>query len=78
MNLASWRDTRNRWRLQVAAVLLSRTDLSVSDIAEETGYRSPQAMARSFLRAGLPSPSEVRRLLLAGDPPDCVVARDRG
>jgi len=77
MNLASWRDTRNRWRLQIAAVLLSRTDLSLSEIAGETGYRSPQAMARAFLHAGLPSPSDVRRLLLPGYSTAPSLPRDR-
>lgn len=61
---SSWRDTRNRWRVQLAAVLLSRPDLSQADIAAEVGYRSTPALARAFAAAGFPPPSEMRRLVL--------------
>lgn len=61
MDFSSWRDTRNRWRVQLAAVLLSRPELSQTDIAANVGYRSTPALARAFARAGLPSPGELRR-----------------
>jgi AraC-like DNA-binding protein len=70
MNAGNWRDTRNRWRIQIAAVLLSLRDLTVADIAAEVGYASPNALARAFAQAGLPVPAEVRRRLSENDPSD--------
>lgn len=40
--------TIRRLRLQRAAELLLRTDLTVSDIAGKTGYRSAEALTRAF------------------------------
>jgi AraC-like DNA-binding protein len=64
MGIESWRDLRNRWRVQVAAVLFSRPELTASAVAAEVGYASAPALARAFAKAGLPSPTEVRRRLL--------------
>jgi AraC-like DNA-binding protein len=58
-----WRDIRNRWRLEIAAAMLSRPALPVAQIAKDVGYGSPNALARAFARAGLPSPAAVRRRL---------------
>jgi AraC-like DNA-binding protein len=64
INAGNWRDTRNRWRLQIAAVLLSLPELSIAAIAEEVGYRSSASLARAFEIAGFPSPGKVRERLL--------------
>jgi len=68
MNAGNWRDTRNRWRVQVAAVLLSRLELTIAEIAADVGYGSPNGLARAFAKAGLPSPAAVRQALSEKDP----------
>lgn len=63
MNAGNWRDTRNRWRLQIAVALLSVPELTVQDVAAQVGYADAAALARAFSNAGFPSPTEVRRQL---------------
>ncbi len=63
INAGNWRDMRNRWRVQLAAILLSMPSLTVAEVAAEVGYASHNALARAFSKAGLPAPSEVRRAL---------------
>lgn len=42
-------------RLQVARVLLCKTDVTVQEIAARSGYKTPSSFARAFARwAGLP------------------------
>ena len=65
MNATSWRDMRNRYRLQIAMGLASIPGISVATIAAEVGYASPTALARAFSDAGLPSPREYREKLAA-------------
>ena len=60
LNATSWRDMRNRYRLQIAIALASIPSLSVATLANEVGYGSPAALARAFANAGLPPPSELR------------------
>lgn len=60
LNATNWRDTRNRWRIQVAVVLLSVPALSVGDIAAEVGFSDSTALARAFARWSLLSPRELR------------------
>ena len=62
-NYGNWRDTRNRFRLQLAAVLLTAPGATVADIAEEVGFSSAPALARAFAAAGYPAPTALRRLL---------------
>jgi AraC-like DNA-binding protein len=64
-NAGNWRDTRNRWRLQVAVALLSLPELPVQVVAQEVGFRSGTSLARAFGSAGFPSPAELRERLLA-------------
>ncbi len=66
LGVKSWRDLRNRWRLQVAAVLVAHPDVEVGDVAAEVGYASGPALARAFAKAGFPPPLEVRRRVLGG------------
>jgi AraC-like DNA-binding protein len=48
-------------RLEIARVLLCKTDLRVQEIAARTGYSTPSGFARAFARwAGLP-PRAYRR-----------------
>jgi AraC-like DNA-binding protein len=68
INAQSWRDARNRWRVQNAALLLSRFELTVADVAREVGYASPNALARAFAKAGFPPPAVLRRRLSEMDP----------
>ncbi|WP_363797063.1 AraC family transcriptional regulator [Lysobacter firmicutimachus] len=51
------------WRMQLAADLLLRTDLRVSQVAGRVGYGSEAAFSRSFRRAFGQSPSDYRRRL---------------
>ncbi len=63
-NAGNWRDTRNRWRVQLAVSLLSLRETTVAAVAKEVGYASPNALARAFAKAGLPPPGLVREHLL--------------
>ncbi|HSO37532.1 MAG TPA: helix-turn-helix domain-containing protein [Labilithrix sp.] len=65
-NAGNWRDNRNRWRLQLAALLLSRPALTVAEVAHTVGYASSNALARAFLEAGFPPPAAVRAMVLSG------------
>ena len=69
LGIKSWRDLRNRWRIQIAAVLLGCPGVTVADAAAEVGYGSAPALARAFAKAGLPPPTEVRRRLQGADTP---------
>lgn len=60
MNAASWRDMRNRYRVQLAMFLLSIPSLPVAVVAGEVGYASPTALARALANAGMPSPRVLR------------------
>lgn len=60
INSASWRDYRNRLRVQIAMALLSLPSLAVRTVANEVGYRSAAALARALAALGLPPPQEVR------------------
>jgi AraC-like DNA-binding protein len=64
LNAVSWRDMRNRYRLQIAIALASIPAISVSTLADEVGYASPAALARAFANAGLPSPTELRAAIV--------------
>jgi AraC-like DNA-binding protein len=63
LSLTGWRELRNRWRVQLAAVLCGRTELTVQDIAQEVGFASAQALTRALTKAGLPAPGRLRELL---------------
>jgi hypothetical protein len=65
LNSTNWRDTRKRWRVQLAAVLLTVPTLTVADVANEVGFGGAAALARAFATLGLPSPSDFRRRVLA-------------
>lgn len=64
--LGRWRDVAHRYRVRVATLLLSAPSLSVSEVARIAGYSSVEALAHALDGFGLPSPSEVRRLLAEG------------
>lgn len=64
-SLGSWRQTRKAWRVVLAALLLSRPELTVAHVADEVGYSSTPALGRAFARAGHPPPAELRKLLRA-------------
>ncbi|MBN7135435.1 hypothetical protein A7A76_11675 [Lysobacter enzymogenes] len=49
-----------RWRMQLAADLLARTELLVAQVAERVGYASEAALARGFRREFGVSPSQYR------------------
>jgi transcriptional regulator GlxA family with amidase domain len=68
INARSWRDVRNRMRVQTAVLLLSRPELTVAQVAREAGYASPNALARAFSKAGFPPPAIVRQRLSEKDP----------
>jgi AraC-like DNA-binding protein len=51
-------------RLRAALLLLSAPDASVAEVAERVGYGSAVAMARAFRDAELPTPSDLRALVI--------------
>ena len=61
MNAVSWRDLRNRWRVQLAVVLLGNAGVRVDEVAEEVGYASAPALARALAAHGLPNARDIRR-----------------
>jgi AraC-like DNA-binding protein len=50
-----------RWRMQIAARALRRTDRTVADIGSELGYTSESAFSNAFKRVLGQSPSRYRR-----------------
>lgn len=52
-----------RLRLEKACELLERTDLPVTEIAQEVGYSSNQVLARIFMKHRRMSPSNYRRAM---------------
>lgn len=68
INARGWRDVRNRWRVQNAALLLSRRSLTVAEVAREVGYASPNALSRAFSLAGFPPPAILRQRMSEMDP----------
>ncbi len=61
VNARSWRDLRNRWRVQLAAVLLGTAGARAEAVAKEVGYASAPALARALTAHGLPSVRDIRR-----------------
>jgi AraC-like DNA-binding protein len=61
-----WRPLTLRMRLKLAVLALSCADATVAEVAKKVGYSSPDAMGRAFRDAGLPAPSEVRRIAGGG------------
>ncbi len=57
----SWRTTLHTVRLQYASALVTARQARVADVAAALGYRSDRALIQAMQRAGLPSPSEIRR-----------------
>ncbi|MBK7861488.1 MAG: helix-turn-helix domain-containing protein [Archangiaceae bacterium] len=64
INARSWRDVRNRCRVQLAALMLSLPERSVAQIAADVGYASPNAMTRAFAEVKLPAPARFRAMVL--------------
>jgi len=60
-NAAGWRDTRNRRRLMVAAVLLTAPTATTERVTTAVGYAAPTALCHAFAQAGLPSPGSIAR-----------------
>jgi AraC-like DNA-binding protein len=60
-----WRDIGLGMRLGIALLLLSNEAIPVGEVAERTGYGSVEALHHALRAAGVPSPTESRRRLLA-------------
>jgi transcriptional regulator GlxA family with amidase domain len=60
----TFREVLKVLRLRRATLLLSCDEVTVKSVAKDVGYGSVDAMARGFRDAGLPSPHEVRALLV--------------
>lgn len=73
----SFRDVGLRSRFKLAVHGLSAEKLRIAEVATLCGYGSTEAMARAFRDAGLPSPSNVRRLLRE-DPTEALPAAGSG
>ncbi len=61
-------------RLERSLLLLARTDLSVQEIAADTGFVSPYHFSRSFRAVYGLAPSRMRSALDAGEVPPPGVA----
>ncbi|HEX7663623.1 MAG TPA: AraC family transcriptional regulator [Polyangiaceae bacterium] len=57
---SGWRMATRHMRLKLAVLWLSADGVSVADVAAATSYGSPDAMARAFRDAGLPTPSKLQ------------------
>lgn len=56
-------------RLEIARVLLCKTDLDVQEIAARTGYSTPSGLARAFARWTGCSPRKYRMVRAGGSHP---------
>lgn len=65
-NARSWRDLRNRWRVQIAAVLLGNGHGTVAEVASEVGYASATALVRALAIHGMPPPRTLRARFSSG------------
>lgn len=65
-NARSWRDLRNRWRVQIAAVLVGNGHGTVADVASEVGYASATALVRALAIHGMPPPRTLRARFSSG------------
>lgn len=54
-----------RWRLDLAALLLRRDDMTIGAVAQQVGYSSPYALSTAFKRERGVSPSQHRELVTA-------------
>ena len=54
-----------RWRIDLAADMLRRHDMTIGAVAHEVGYSSPYALSTAFKRERGVSPSEHRQLVTA-------------
>lgn len=51
----------NRYRLSAASVLLTRTDLTIAEVASSVGYTDPLYFSRQFHRLFQASPRDYRK-----------------
>ncbi|MFO0665564.1 MAG: hypothetical protein U0174_16530 [Polyangiaceae bacterium] len=56
-----FREATINLRLSLASILLSKSSLSVVDVARLVGYLNPETLTSAFRHTGLPSPVEIRR-----------------
>jgi len=56
-----FRDTTKVMRLRTAVILLSSPGATATEVAQQVGYKSLEAMGRAFREAGLPAPSVVQQ-----------------
>jgi AraC-like DNA-binding protein len=61
----TFRELRGRQRLYQAALAMSHPAATTERTARLCGFATPNALCRSFLRAGLPSPGRIREALFA-------------
>lgn len=64
-SVSGWRDYLQTRRLQLGVAFMGRRDARTEEVARALGFRSPTSFCHAFRSAGLPSPREVQRLLLA-------------
>jgi len=60
-----FREATINLRLSFASILLSRSSLTVVEVARRAGYMHPETLANAFRHAGLPSPAEIKRTYAA-------------
>lgn len=56
-----FREATVNMRLSLASMLLSKSTLSVQEVAKLVGYLHPETLANAFRHVGLPSPAEIKR-----------------
>lgn len=56
-----WQTLRQRWRLALAALMLTLPDVTPDDVRREVAFASTATLCHALRRAGLPSPRAIQR-----------------
>jgi len=57
-----WQTLRQRWRLALAALMLTLPDVTPDDVRREVAFASTATLCHALRRAGLPSPRGIQRV----------------
>lgn len=57
-----WQTLRQRWRLALAALMLTLPDVTPDDVRREVAFASSATLCHALRRAGLPSPRAIQRV----------------
>lgn len=57
-----WQTLRQRWRLALAALMLTLPDVTPDDVRREVAFASTATLCHALRRAGLPTPRAIQRV----------------